>query len=308
MTIDPILDIVKLRDKMVKKYNLDYIPRVHVDSVIGWVILFFKNYDFNSNPYGLTPNASKKIQEQLKRISEIKYADSFGVDFHKTGFCSYLSSVYMTSDISEIYAQGKMKPIPYEELEYGNYSPFQYTLELSRPLNGPVEAYTNLKTLGYNGYQKIVCNLYNTGEKIKELLSEYQRFEVINNEDSNGFTTLFVVKENTNWPSFFELGNMDIEQVRKFGLYNHKFYLYLLEQQKKGKCWFSLDYSSGYHVLSNGLKIGVLKIYQMSPYFTIEKAAELVCEVKKHLAEFDILKDTFEPKEVPHKPRPFVFR
>jgi glutamate/tyrosine decarboxylase-like PLP-dependent enzyme len=271
-------------------------------------MLFFQNYDFEKNPFELSPKAAKKIKSQLLKISELKYADSFGVDFHKTGFCSYLSSVYVTSDTSEIYAQGKMKPIPYEELEYGNYSPFQYTLELSRPLNGPVEAYTNLKTLGFRGYQKLICNLYNTAEKLKKLLNAHLRFEVINDEDSDGFVTLFVAKEYESSPSFFELGDKGIDETKKFGLYNYKFYLYLFEQQKLGKCWFALDYSSGYHVLSNGLKIGVLKIYQMSPYFTLEKAEQMVEDLERIITEFDLVKNTFKVKEVPHKPRPFVFR
>jgi glutamate/tyrosine decarboxylase-like PLP-dependent enzyme len=307
MTIDPIRKIVALRDELVKKYQLNYKPRVHVDSVIGWVMLFFKNYDFKRNPLGLLPKASEKIQRQLQRMLDIKYADSFGVDFHKTGFCSYLSSVYMTADVSELYAQGKLKPIPYEELEYGNYSPFQYTLELSRSLTGPIEAYINLKTLGFTGYQKLVGDLYNTSERLKELLNAHSRFEVINDGDSDGFVTLFVAKEFCDSPSFFQLGHKDVEETKNFGLFNHKFYLYLFEQQKLGKCWFTLDYSSGYHVLSNGIKMGVLKVYQMSPYFTLEKAEQMVQELDRLIAEFDLIKDTFEVKEIPHKPRQFVF-
>ncbi|MCL2134332.1 MAG: pyridoxal-dependent decarboxylase [Candidatus Bathyarchaeota archaeon] len=308
MTVDPIRKIVELRDKMVKKHQLNYKPRIHVDSVIGWVMLFFKKYDFKTNPLDLLPGALKKIQRQLQKIEDIKYADSFGVDFHKTGFCPYLSSVYITADVSEIYAQGKLKPIPYKELEYGNYSPFQYTLELSRSLNGPIGAYVNLKMLGFAGYQKLIGNLYNTAERLKELLNAHPRFEVINNEDSDGFVTLFVAKEIHNDTSFFHLTNKDVEETRKFALFNHKFYLYIFEQQKLGKCWFTLDYASGYKVLSNGIKIGVLKVYQMSPYFTLEKVEQMVQDLDRLISEFDLIKDSFKVKEVPHKPRSFVFR
>lgn len=308
MTIDPIRKIVELRDRLVEKYKLNYKPRVHVDSVIGWVYLFFKTYDFEKNPYNLSAGAIIKLKKQLKFISELCYADSFGVDFHKTGFCSYLSSLYITKDMGELYAQGKVKPIPYNELEYGNYSPFQYSLELSRSLNGPVEAYVNLKLLGYQGYQELIANLYNTGEKIKELFSKNNRFEVINNEDSFGFTTLFIVKVKEEDPSFFDFGEMELGNIKEIAKYNHKFYLYLLEQQKIGKCWFSIDYSSGYHKLSNGMKIGVLKIYQMSPYFKLEEAEKFVEDLGQMLQDFDLIKDSFEVKEVPHKPRDFVFR
>ena len=308
MTIDPIKEIVDLRDKLVEEYNLDYKPRVHVDSVIGWSYLFFKTYDFENNPLNIHPNALNRIKRQLEKIVDIKYADSFGVDFHKMGFCAYQSSVYMCKDNTEIYSQEKLRPIPYDELEYGNYSPFQYTLELSRSLNGPVEAYTNLKVLGISGYQELIGGLYNSAEVLKESINNENRFEVINDKDSDGFVTLFVVHEFDDSPSFFDIGKRSKEETREYGMYIYKFYLYLLEQQKRGRCKFALDYSSGYHVLDNGIKIGVLKVYPMTPYFTPEKAKEMVANIKEMMNEFDEVKDSFEVKEVPHKPRPFVFR
>lgn len=308
MTIDPIKKIVDIRDRLVEEYHLDYRPRVHVDSVIGWSYLFFKSYDFEENPFDIHPAALNRIQRQLKRILDIVYADSFGVDFHKMGFCAYQSSVYMCIDKSEIYAQEQLKPIPYNELEYGNYSPFQYTLELSRSLSGPIEAYTNLKVLGISGYQELIGKLYTSAEVLKESINRVPRFEVINDKDSDGFVTLFVVKENINIPSFFEIGKKSLDETKRFGMYIYKFYLYLLEQQKLGTCKFALDYSSGYHTLSNGVKIGVLKVYPMTPYFTPEKANEMVDNIRGLMEEFDKIKDVFEIKEVPHKPRPFVFR
>lgn len=39
--IDPIKNVVDLRDKLIKEYKLDYVPHIHVDAVIGWAWLFF---------------------------------------------------------------------------------------------------------------------------------------------------------------------------------------------------------------------------------------------------------------------------
>mgnify|MGYP000094941698 CR=1 FL=1 len=308
MTIDPIKKIVDLRDKMVKKYNLDYIPRVHVDSVIGWVWLFFKDYNFKANPLKIHEVALKKIHSLYEQIKDIKYADSFGVDFHKTGFCSYLASLYVTKDKLELYNQGDAPNIPYDELEFGNYSPFQYTLELSRSLGGPISAYVNLKMLGIKGYQEIMAQLMDSAQYLKERLEQTEKFEVINDKDSNGFVTLFVAKENSNVPSFFDLGKGDLEYAKKFGEYNYKFYTYLLEKEKQGLCSFTIDYSSGYHILSNGKKIGVLKAYPMSAHFDREYVDKFINELMMHIVNFDKIKDSFVAKEVPHKPRPFVFR
>lgn len=38
--IDPIKEVVSLRDRLVKEYSLDYVPHIHVDAVIGWAWLF----------------------------------------------------------------------------------------------------------------------------------------------------------------------------------------------------------------------------------------------------------------------------
>jgi glutamate/tyrosine decarboxylase-like PLP-dependent enzyme len=308
MTIDPIQAIVNLRDKMVLKHHLNYTPRVHVDSVIGWVYLFFKKYDFEKNPLELSETAARKIQRQLNRMEEIKYADSFGVDFHKTGFCPYLSSLYMTLDKTEIYAQGKQKPIAYEELEYGNYSPFQYTLELSRPLNGIIAAYTNLKLLGYRGYQKLIGQLYNASECLKNALSKETRFQVINTDNNDSFVTLFIVKKHANAPSFFKLDNLSKEETNNFGLFTYKFYHYLIEQQKNKNCWFTIDYTNNYHTLPNGTKIGTLKAYPMSPYFTNKKATQITKDLKTILTKFDKITNTYKTKETPHKPKQFTTR
>lgn len=308
MTVDPIKEIAEMRDEIVKKYNLEYKPRIHVDSVIGWAWLFFKDYDFNINPQNICDMALKKIEKQCRKIQEIKYADSFGVDFHKTGFCAYLASLYITLDRDEIFQQNGYKGIPYEELEYGNYSPFQYTLELSRSLAGPIAAYVNLKLFGIEGYQRMIGGLMDSSEYLKDKLNRNKRFEVINEDDSDGFVTLLTVKENENSPSFFNISNLPAEEIEQYGRYIHKFYLYLLEKQKKKECWFTLDYSSGYHILANGKKIGVLKAYPMSPYFDRPSVDKLVKDLSQHLKEFDKVKNTFEVKEVPHKPRPFCYR
>ena len=309
MTIDPIRKISKMRDDLVKKYKLEYVPRIHVDSVIGWAWLFFKEYNFDQNPLNIGQSALIKIKAQTEAIKDIKYADSFGVDFHKTGYCSYLSSLYITKDRSELYAQGSVnKNVPYDEMEYGNYSPFQYTLELSRSLAAPISAYVNLKTFGAEGYQKLIGGLMDTSEYFKDILEETKRFEVINRKDSNGFVTLFVARNEEGAASFFDLGSLNIEEIRDFGQYNYRFYLYLLEKQKTGECTFSVDYSTGYHSLSNGMKIGVLKAYPMSPYFDREHADLIKEELLKHLHIFDTIKDTYVVSEVPHKPRDFVFK
>ena len=44
--IDDLNAIADLRDRVVEEYGLDYLPRIHADTVIGWVWSVFNDYDF----------------------------------------------------------------------------------------------------------------------------------------------------------------------------------------------------------------------------------------------------------------------
>lgn len=313
MTIDPVKKVAEMRDRLVEKYKLDYKPHIHVDSVIGWVYLFFKNYDFKSNPLNIRKRALKKIEKMYTRISDIKYADSFSADFHKTGFCPYLSSIFITKNREEIYKLGgpKSKVLQISDLEYGNYSPFLYTLELSRSSSGPLSALVTLKSFGVEGFQEIIGELMNMGEYMKEKIDEYEEYEVINENDSDGFVTLFIVKPKGCKYSYDEIvysKGMSIEESESLAKYNHTFYLFLLEKQMKRETTFAMDYSTGYRKNVNGVRIGVFKAYPMSPFLHEKEVDNIVNELRSLKEEFDKVKDTYKPKEVPHKPRDFVFR
>ncbi|MFJ2834275.1 pyridoxal phosphate-dependent decarboxylase family protein [Nocardia sp. NPDC087230] len=319
MLVDPIGDIVALRDRLVEELDLDYIPRVHVDSVVGWVWLFFRDYDFQANPYGFPPTALNRIRTQAARIAEISLADSFGVDFHKTGFAAYISSVYMVANRSEIYQQGGItdadhpiggggrKGTPYQELRFGHNSPFQYTLELSRSMAGPVQAYVNLKMLGVAGYQRLIGGLVVSSQRFADELTAQGRFEVLSDADSHGFAVLFVAKPSTDTPSLFDSAwtRADLEAVAH---YNYRFYRYLFEQQALGRCPIACDYSSGYHKLAGGAKIGVHKSYPMSPFYDEDTAIDFARTLGEMLTEFDRQPLDQPMAGGPHEARPPIFR
>ncbi len=313
MTIDPVKEVAEMRDRLVEKYNLNYKPHIHLDSVIGWVYLFFKDYDFEKNPLDIRKLALDKIKKMYTRISNIKYADSFSADFHKTGFCPYLSSIFITKNREEIYKLGgpKSKILQVSDLEYGNYSPFLYTLELSRSSSGPLSALVTLKSFGIEGFQEIIGELMNIGEYMKEKIDENSEYEVINENDSDGFVTLFIVKPKGCKYSYEDIvysKRMSKRESEELAKYNHTFYLYLLEKQMKRETTFAMDYSTGYRKNIDGVRIGVFKAYPMSPFLHEQEVDNIINELRNLKEEFDKIKGTYEPKEVPHKPRDFVFK
>ncbi|PKV80476.1 pyridoxal phosphate-dependent decarboxylase family protein [Nocardia fluminea] len=319
MLVDPIGDIVALRDRLVEELGLDYVPRVHVDSVVGWVWLFFRDYDFRTNPCEFPSATLSRIRTQAARIAEIYLADSFGVDFHKTGFASYVSSIYMVADRNEIYQQGGItdadhpiggggrKGLPHQDLQFGNHSPFQYTLELSRSMAGPLQAYVNLKMLGVAGYQRLIGGLLVSSQRFADELTAQGRFEVLSDADSHGFAVLFIAKPAVDTPSLFDRAwtRDDLESIAR---YNYGFYRYLFEQQELGRCPIACDYSSGYHKLVGGAKIGVHKSYPMSPFYDEDTAVAFALVFGEMLAEYDRQPADQIPAEGPHEARPLIFR
>ena len=125
--VDPLHEIYEMRERLVKKYALSYKPHIHVDSVVGWAWLFFKNYSFEDNKLNLSNMSLLKIRKMYNLISMISYADSIGIDFHKTGFCPYASSLILSRDGAEIYKLNDKTPVFIENIQYGNYSPSSYT-------------------------------------------------------------------------------------------------------------------------------------------------------------------------------------
>lgn len=97
--IDDIDQMVKIRNKLTVKYKLNYQPHIHVDSVIGWFWLFFQGYDFIGNPLSISADSLQKLKEQYQRIAQLKFADSWGVDFHKgIGGCPVDSSLFILNN------------------------------------------------------------------------------------------------------------------------------------------------------------------------------------------------------------------
>lgn len=306
-TVDPIKKIVKLRDKLVKNFKLNYVPHIHVDSVIGWVWLFFKKYDFDKNPEKIDNIALKKIESMYRKVSEIKYADSFGVDFHKTGFCPYVSSVFITRDKKLIDDLGVSKQPMFSDLQFGNYSPFTYTFESSRPLNGSVSALVALKSLGMSGFRNLIAGLIANSERVKSKFNALKDFSVANQLDEN-FVTLFIITPPKFNCSYQEALKQSDDIAIKIAEYNHKFYLFLLEKQIIDGSPLAIDYISGYETSRSGIKLGVMKMYPVSPYFTKEYVNDLVKQLIIFKNEFDKVADHFKPKACPHIPKTLVLR
>lgn len=285
--VDPIEQIYLMRKRITKKYNLSYNPHLHVDAVVGWLWLFFKNYSFIENELNMSDDVKIKISRMYKMISQVKYSDSLGIDFHKTGFCPYASSLVLVKDRKDIYDLNNKKFTELEEIEYGSYSPSNYTLELSRSSIGPITALTALKLFGIEGYRMLLSDILEGVNYLIKRLSSISEIEVIN-PDTNGMCILFVIKPLNSIFNYSDMPFMEENEVVDIALYNYKFYLFLLSKIKKNEVNFFVDYSSGFEKNRSGFHMGILKMQTFNPMLSKKLVKELVNNIMKVKKEYDI--------------------
>jgi glutamate/tyrosine decarboxylase-like PLP-dependent enzyme len=131
--LDNLAAIVALRDALVDEFHLPYRPHVHADAVIGWAWSVFNDYNIEENPLGFRRRTLRALAGACRRISTLHQADSIGVDFHKTGFAPYISSLFLVKnrdDLNLISRSPEQMPYLYH---FGEQRPGVFTLETSRP-------------------------------------------------------------------------------------------------------------------------------------------------------------------------------
>lgn len=279
--IDSIREIATIRDQLVQKYHLHYRPHIHVDAVIGWVWLFFKDYDYEANPLKMTDSEKKRIYDNCTKISDLFFADSFGADFHKTGFCPYVSSVFMVRKRTWLAQE-----MDYSNLVHGEYAPFGYTLELSRSSNGPVSAYLAMELFGVDGFQKLIYKVFHAGECIRSAIAQKKGF-ILLNPKTCGFSTLFLAIP----PSLLAKNPEDIlSNISNYVMlsdYNHQFYLYLDCKYEQGDLDTKITFSKSYRPFGATQKLGALKSFPMSPIVDDQQWYTCIEEILSQKEKFD---------------------
>ncbi len=282
-TVDSIKEFVNLRDNLVKKYSLNYKPHLHVDSVIGWGWLFFNFYDFKENPLKISPEALKLIKQQNKRISQLKYADSWGIDFHKgIGGCPVSCSVIMFNNPEDIKLISKtgdpLLDIHQLVRELNYFSPADFTLETSRQGGAPLSALACLHSLGIEGYQRNLANLIESTCTLRKMLDrEWDLFIV--NKKSLGFATLVRLypPESKNdimkYKEFDVLGKDMGEFISKVNKYEKEFYQWDYKTRILKNKGPSYSFSSSFTKVGDN-KISAIKIYPTSPHYNKYYAEE----------------------------------
>ena len=188
--LDDLAHIATLRDTLVDDFQLNYRPHIHVDAAIGWAWSVFNDYDFENNPLGFRPRTIRALAGASRRIRHLSLADSVGIDFHKTGFTPYISSLVLfknRADLELVKRQPEQMPYLYQ---LGEYRPGMYTLETSRAGTGPLAALANFRLFGEQGLRVILGHIVEMTQLLREHLEGHEGTTVLNRENF-GTVTLF---------------------------------------------------------------------------------------------------------------------
>lgn len=277
--LDDVAAIIALRDELVDEFKLTYRPHVHADAVIGWAWQVFNDYDFETNPLGFRPRTVRALAGGCQRIRDIHLADSIGIDFHKTGFTPYISSLVLLKDRDDLRLLSRsQEQMPYL-YQFGEHRPGMFTLETSRAGMGALAALANLKLLGREGLQVTLGHIVEMAQLLREHLEGHAATCVLN-RDNFGTVTLFrVYPEGVDT---FAIKDQEMSNAAfrgallKHNVYNRKIYDYVHDEAMSGR-GVVISLTDCYRQSSYGEPITALKSFILSP-FTDEVHVQAVVE------------------------------
>lgn len=277
--VDDLAAIVSLRDRLVDEYTLDYRPHIHGDAVIGWAWSVFNDYDFEANDLDFRPRTVRALAGAVRRISKLHLADSIGVDFHKTGFAPYISSLFLVRDQGDLQllVRGREK-MPYL-FQSGQHHPGVFTLETSRSAGGVLSAYANLMLFGKIGMRAFLGHLVEMAELLREHLDGHNSTTVLNSENFGTVTLFRVYPDGVDTWTIKDRERTDPEardELLAHNEYNRRIYRHLHERAMRGE-GVHISMTDCYRHTDYGEPMVALKSYILSP-FTDEQHVELLVD------------------------------
>ncbi len=190
--LDDLRGIYELREELVREFKLPYKPHIHADAVIGWAWSVFNDYDFIRNEMGFRGRTVRALAAAQRRVSALSLADSLAIDFHKTGYAPYISSLVLFRDRADLkFIERPRQAMPYL-FQSGEHHPAMFTLETSRSGCGPMAALANLLMFGKEGLRTMLGHVVEMAEVLREGLEAHPDLTVLNG-DNVGPVTLFRV-------------------------------------------------------------------------------------------------------------------
>ncbi|MBQ0987764.1 hypothetical protein KBZ10_25240 [Streptomyces sp. F63] len=291
MAVDDFAEITAMRDRLVTDYELDYTPHVHADTVVGWAYLCFVDYDLSRNALGFSPPVVAKLARLVERLKTVRHADSFGTDFHKTGFAPYTSSMIVMRDgrdFSRLRRDGGvMTPLFHDK---DAYNPGTFTLETSRSAANMVATWIGLQALGKQGMRRLLGHALEMAEALRRHVDAFAtRDMTVINEHAYG-PDVFLRCYPPDDPAATGEDFSDTGSVRRINQYVSDFFTWLSRQRVPEAEQIAVSKTSAAFYTPSGEPVVAVRVYSLNPHFSDSHAGELIMRLLKGKRQFDAVR------------------
>jgi glutamate/tyrosine decarboxylase-like PLP-dependent enzyme len=215
------------------------------------------------------------------RIQHLARADSIGIDFHKTGFAPYISSLVLLRDRSDFqYLSRERAAMPYL-YHSGQYHPGMYTLETTRAAGGVMAALANLLLFGKEGLRALLGHAVEMAELLRELILARPELTVLNDQNLGPVTLFRAYPDGVDTFSVKEHEQRDESfrpRLLAYNEYNRKIYELAHREALLGQ-GVAIGFTDEYRRTDYGEPIVALKSYVLSPYVDEERMQSVIDHV-----------------------------
>jgi glutamate/tyrosine decarboxylase-like PLP-dependent enzyme len=242
----------------------------------------FRDYDFALNPLGFHARTLRSLQDSLPRIEALRLADSLGIDFHKTGYAPYISSVFLVKDRQHLELLSRsLADMPYL-YQFGNYHPGIYSMECSRSGACALAALANMQLLGKQGYRVLSGHAVEMSEMLRERLEGKGCIRILNDHNYGPVTLFRVYPEGMDAHDTWlrEVGEGEAATIETVNAFNHRLFEHLRRQALQGK-GVLLSWTDDYQMQPHrrGPAIAAIKSFIMSPWTDLASVDAVVEQV-----------------------------
>lgn len=293
--LDDLKTIHEIRDRLVDEYQLAYRPHIHADAVIGWAWSVFNDYPFEQNPLGFRHRTVRALAGTRRRIQTLPLADSVGIDFHKTGFTPYVSSLFLAKDASDLELITRQQSDTPYLFHDGHYHPGRYTLETSRSGCAPMAALANLRLFGKEGLRSLLGHVVSMAEALREHLEGHAATTVVNRGNFGPVTLFRVYPDGVDTFGVTEREQKDPayrEQLKLHNEYNRKIFQTVQADALSGD-GVVISLTDCYRESDYGEPMVALKSYILSPFADekyIDSVLESIWKARAQLASLEAAK------------------
>jgi L-2,4-diaminobutyrate decarboxylase len=279
--LDDLEAIVRLRDELVQEFRLPYRPHVHADAVIGWAWSAFKDYSWHDNTLAFRPRTIRALAGIERKIRHLHLADSIGIDFHKTGFCPYIASLFLAKERDDFRLLARtpdMMPYLYHS---GDYKPGFFTLETSRSGTGVLAALANMRLFGVEGWRALLGHIIEMTQLLREHLDGHEATTVLNRNNFGPVTLFRVYPDGIDTFTAPEREFRDPafrNQLLRHNEYNRRIAAYVHDEAMAGR-GVVISMTECYRNTNYGEPIVALKSYILSPFVDEENVEVLVAKI-----------------------------